>query len=100
VLGPSTDGGYYLIGMNRLSPSLFDLDEWSTDGVFDRTVLLAKTTGLQVVALDRWTDVDGAADLNRLAGTPSESAAVRTRAWLSSRVRSNATRAHSGGGSG
>ncbi len=97
VLGPSTDGGYYLIGMNRLFPSLFDLVAWSRDGVFDRTVRNAKTLGLQVIALNRWTDVDDSADLDRFSNAPSESAAVRTRAWLRSRIGSNETAAHSAG---
>ncbi len=97
VLGPSTDGGYYLIGMNRVFPSLFELEEWGGDCVFDRTLRIAKSLGLQVVALDRWTDVDEAADLNRLSSRPCASAAVRTRAWLRSRIGSNETAPHSSG---
>jgi rSAM/selenodomain-associated transferase 1 len=100
VLGPSTDGGYYLIGMNRLFPPLFDGVEWSTDRVFDQTVRIAGTLDLHVVTLDRWTDVDEAADLSRVGSAPAESAGVRTRAWLRGQLGSNseATTAHSGGG--
>ena len=85
VLGPSTDGGYYLIGVNRPVPSLFDHVEWSTNRVFERTLHNAEAQGLRVVALDRWTDLDTPADLNRLSSPSRESAAIRTRAWLRSR---------------
>jgi rSAM/selenodomain-associated transferase 2/rSAM/selenodomain-associated transferase 1 len=80
VLGPSTDGGYYLIGMNRLHPQLFESSEWSTDRVLARTVAAAEALGLPVVLLESWTDVDGASDLTRLLKEPNSSAA-RTRAW-------------------
>jgi glycosyltransferase A (GT-A) superfamily protein (DUF2064 family) len=35
VLGPSIDGGYYLLGMNQLFPSLFENIDWSTEKVLD-----------------------------------------------------------------
>lgn len=81
VLGPASDGGYYLIGLNRPQPALFDRIEWSTDRVLAQTCEAAKALGLHVLLLDEWTDVDDAADLNRLMRDSPESSAARTRAW-------------------
>ena len=81
VLGPASDGGYYLIGLNLPHPQLFERIEWSTDRVFTQTREAAEALGLHVVLLDEWTDVDDAADLNRLVRDASESSAARTRAW-------------------
>lgn len=81
VLGPATDGGYYLIGLNRPCPALFDRIEWSTERVLAQTREAATAVGLEVVLLDKWSDVDDAADLERLMRDAPESSAVRTRAW-------------------
>ena len=84
VLGPASDGGYYLIGLNRPHPELFDRIDWSTAHVLAQTLEAAKARALPVVLLDQWTDIDGAADLDRLAARSSSSSARRTRAWVSS----------------
>lgn len=81
VLGPASDGGYYLVGLNRPHPELFDRIEWSTEQVLAQTLNAAKARGLQVLLLDEWTDVDDAADLNRLMRDSSECIAARTRGW-------------------
>jgi len=81
VLGPASDGGYYLIGLNRPQPALFDRIQWSTERVLAQTRQTAKAQGLQVLLLDEWTDVDDAADLDRLLRDAPESTAARTRAW-------------------
>jgi rSAM/selenodomain-associated transferase 1 len=81
VLGPAADGGYYLIGLNRPQPALFERIEWSTDRVLAQTREAAKALGLEVLFLDEWTDVDDASDLNRLMRAAPESSAARTRAW-------------------
>jgi glycosyltransferase A (GT-A) superfamily protein (DUF2064 family) len=81
VLGPASDGGYYLIALNRPQPALFDRIEWSTDRVLTQTREAANALGLPVVLLDEWTDVDDAADLNRIMRDAPESSAARTRAW-------------------
>lgn len=81
VLGPASDGGYYLIGLSRPQPALFERIEWSTERVLAETRDAARALGLHVVLLDQWTDVDDAADLNRLLRDAPESSAVRTRAW-------------------
>ncbi|MCA1650376.1 MAG: TIGR04283 family arsenosugar biosynthesis glycosyltransferase, partial [Acidobacteria bacterium] len=43
VLGPAADGGYYLVGLNRPHPALFQQIEWSTDRVLAQTLDVAKT---------------------------------------------------------
>ena len=66
VLGPSEDGGYYLIGMHHVYRELFRDMPWSTDQVFAKTLQRARDKGLQVACVPPWFDVDTAADLNRL----------------------------------
>ncbi len=65
VIGPSFDGGYYLIGMNELYPSLFDGVAWSTDAVYDQTVSSAGELGLRVHNLRILDDIDTEDDLRR-----------------------------------
>jgi rSAM/selenodomain-associated transferase 1 len=81
VLGPATDGGYYLIGMNRLHAALFEQIDWSTDRVLAQTLGAAKAQRLPIVMLEPWADVDSAMDLRRLRDLPEPATARRTRAW-------------------
>ena len=66
VLGPSEDGGYYLIGLKHPHPGLFSGVEWSTERVTVQTLERAESLGLLVAQLPPWYDVDTAADLERL----------------------------------
>ena len=66
VLGPSEDGGYYLIGLKRLRPELFEDMPWSTPAVLEETARRARALGLRTARLRPWYDVDTAADLARL----------------------------------
>jgi rSAM/selenodomain-associated transferase 1 len=66
VLGPSEDGGYYLIGIKKTYPELFSDIEWSTSFVFDQTMIKTEELGLTVGLLPPWYDVDTAADIDRL----------------------------------
>jgi rSAM/selenodomain-associated transferase 1 len=66
VLGPAEDGGYYLLGMREVHPSLFADIAWSTAGVARATRQRAAQLGLEVVELPVWYDVDDAASLHRL----------------------------------
>jgi uncharacterized protein len=50
-LGPSRDGGYYLLGMNRADERVFRNIEWSTPGVLNRTLSNAKAANLSVALL-------------------------------------------------
>jgi rSAM/selenodomain-associated transferase 1 len=66
VVGPSVDGGYYLIGMSRSHARLFEGIEWSTPRVFNQTLARASHLGLRVQVGPEWYDVDQPADLQRL----------------------------------
>jgi hypothetical protein len=66
VLGPSEDGGYYLIGLKQPAPELFRDIDWSTDRVTTQTLDRIKTVGPQVSLLPSWYDVDIPADVDRL----------------------------------
>ena len=66
VLGPSEDGGYYLIGFNKLHRALFENIQWSTSRVLHQTQARAQEIGLRVHLLPTWYDVDDAATLRRL----------------------------------
>lgn len=68
VVGPSSDGGYYLIGFSQESflPDAFDDIPWSSDGVFEQTVCALERQGRDAYILPLWYDVDTAADLQSL----------------------------------
>ena len=63
VIGPSNDGGYYLIGMKRPEPRIFDRIAWSTATVFEQTVQRVREAQLEMVELPKWYDVDDAVTL-------------------------------------
>lgn len=58
VIGPTFDGGYYLLGLNNLQPELFKNIEWSTETVFDATVNICKKLHLSTSYLVKLNDVD------------------------------------------
>lgn len=64
VLGPSTDGGYWLIGLRRPA-HVFDGMDWGTENVLEQTVALAARIGLKVHQLDSLTDVDTLEDTEK-----------------------------------
>jgi hypothetical protein len=66
VLGPATDGGYYLIGLKHPHRRLFHDIDWSTERVFRQTAERAASIGLELVTLPAWYDVDDAASLDWL----------------------------------
>ena len=66
VLGPSDDGGYYLIGLKKLHRQLFEDIDWSTERVLEQTVQRAGEINLPVHLLPTWYDVDDRATLSRL----------------------------------
>src|SRR5262249_35004546 len=51
ALGPCEDGGYYLVGLRRPQPALFEGIPWSTDAVFAMTLKKARSRGLSVHVL-------------------------------------------------
>src|SRR6266542_1349565 len=66
VLGPSQDGGYYLIGLKRPHRYLFERIAWSTADVLAHTIERATDMNLPVELLPMWYDVDDAATLRLL----------------------------------
>ena len=63
VLGPANDGGYFLIGANRVSPSLFHNVSWGTSGVLTKTLMNIADLGWNAKILDALIDVDTFEDL-------------------------------------
>lgn len=68
VLGPSDDGGYYLIGMRKVYRRLFEDIDWSTEQVFAQTLDRAQELTLSVHVLPKFYDIDDATALRRLCG--------------------------------
>jgi Uncharacterized protein conserved in bacteria (DUF2064) len=66
VLGPSDDGGYYLLGLNAAHPRLFEDIAWSTTIVAEQTRQRAREIDLPVYSLPTWFDVDDRQTLGRL----------------------------------
>jgi len=58
VIGPSPDGGYYLLGMNKFHPELFENINWSTDSVLQQTIEIASKGNLSVGLLPDHNDID------------------------------------------
>lgn len=75
VLGPATDGGYYLVGQRDASRPIFDGIDWSSSNVFEQTLLRVKQCGATLALLPEWYDVDTVEDLERLRREISESLA-------------------------
>jgi uncharacterized protein len=71
TLGPCEDGGYYAIACRRVHREMFDGVEWSGPMALEQTRLAAMRCGLEVELGPVWFDVDGPADLQRLASTGS-----------------------------
>ena len=75
VLGPSEDGGYYLIGLRRPYPELFEDMPWSTSHVLPETLRRSQAMGLKVACLESWYDIDTPDDLKRLKNSLEETEA-------------------------
>ena len=87
VLGPSDDGGYYLIGLKENHRELFDRIDWSTERVLDQTQQRARELNLEVSLLPTGYDVDDPATLRRLcaellSGNAANDLAPNTRKFL------------------
>jgi|SRR5215207_9616150 len=86
VLGPTRDGGYYLIGMKQPQSHLLRQVQMSTPHVLADTQALAEATGLAISLLPAWYDVDTINDLHRLdeeiTTLRENRTATATRDWL------------------
>lgn len=81
VLGPASDGGYYLIGLKHPHRQLFDDIPWGTNAVAERTLEQASLIKLETILLPEWYDVDD----------------VMTFEWLRDELSGRSTRFTSGG---
>ncbi|SRR5258708_5721729 len=85
VVGPTHDGGYYLVGARASHPGLFNSDGIGTANALETLLTRAHALGLSVHVTDPFYDIDVAADLSQLADelqrTPGK--APRTAKWLS-----------------
>lgn len=66
ILGPTFDGGYYLIALKKNHPALFQEVDWSTEQVWTQTLEKAQESGLRVFELDKKRDIDSYEDLQML----------------------------------
>jgi hypothetical protein len=65
VLGPARDGGYYLVGLRRPAPGLFQGIRWGTHDVLRQTLRAVRRLGLSHALVDELEDMDTAEDLER-----------------------------------
>ncbi len=89
VLGPSTDGGYYLIGCNRrgLNRTIFSGIPWSTPRVFSETLKRVAQAKLTAALLPEWRDIDDLDDLQQFYERNADRAASsRVMAFLKAKV--------------
>jgi glycosyltransferase A (GT-A) superfamily protein (DUF2064 family) len=81
VLGPASDGGYYLIGLKRAHPQLFTGIAWGTETVARSTCERAAEIGLATALLPEWYDIDD----------------IETLGWLRDELAGHSTRFRGGG---
>jgi rSAM/selenodomain-associated transferase 1 len=87
VVGPTTDGGYYLVGAKTFHPALFASDGMGTSSALERLLSSAQALELSVGLVDPFYDIDVADDLVRLAAELrlAPMRAPRTAQWLNER---------------
>lgn len=85
VVGPTHDGGYYLVGARASWPNLFANNGLGTNTALERLLTRARALKLSVGRAERFYDIDVADDLERLAKDllPDPARAPRTAEWLS-----------------
>jgi rSAM/selenodomain-associated transferase 1 len=84
VVGPTHDGGYYLVGANAVHPALFDRDGMGTQSALEALLARARGLRLSVAFTDPFYDIDVEGDLTRLAAELrlAPARAPRTAVWL------------------
>ena len=84
VIGPTHDGGYYLVGAKAPHPTLFENDGMGTSSALDRLLARIETLKFSVGMAAPFYDIDVAEDLSRLAGELqlAPTRAPRTAQWL------------------
>jgi rSAM/selenodomain-associated transferase 1 len=84
VVGPTHDGGYYLVGAKASRPALFEGDRMGTTSALDALLARARGLRLSIAFTEPFYDIDIADDLTRLAADlrSAPSRAPRTASWL------------------
>lgn len=78
TLGPTTDGGFYLVGLNYLPPAFFSPIDWTVEQTLAQLQIRANQMGLVLSLLPEWYDIDRADDVARLqAELPTLEAPLR-----------------------
>ncbi len=86
AIGPTDDGGFYLIGVSRPQEGIFDGVTWSSDKTCEPTVANIENIGdVDLLVLPRWYDVDEPEDLVRLIAEINLDESARGRARTTSR---------------
>jgi rSAM/selenodomain-associated transferase 1 len=87
VVGPTDDGGYYLVGAKAAYPTLFANDGMGTGSALERLLSRSRSLGLSVGFAEHFYDIDVVNDLTRLASELrlAPERAPRTAAWLKER---------------
>jgi len=67
VLGPATDGGYYLVGMSKFLPHIFEGKSWSTPTVFEETIRDLESADASCSILPELSDIDNKSDWEKAA---------------------------------
>lgn len=99
VIGPTYDGGYYLVGARAPHPGLFTHDGMGTATALDALLRRASTLNLSVRVIDPFYDIDVEADLNQLSAELQRmpGKAPRTAEWLLAWRRATPQTAQNGG---
>ena len=84
ALGPTEDGGYYLVGLRHAVPGLFQNIDWSTSRAYRQTASNAARLNLRLLSLPPWYDVD----------TPQDLARLQHEIWTNKQVQELATATH------
>jgi uncharacterized protein len=87
VVGPTHDGGYYLVGATTAHPGLFAGNAMGTASALDALLIRSRELGLTVLTTTKFYDIDVSADLTRLAAELrlAPERAPRTARWLKER---------------
>ena len=64
VMGPTEDGGYYLIGMKEVRPEAFSAKLYGVDTVFNETITAMGEAGINVGCVDEYSDIDVPEDIS------------------------------------
>ena len=84
VIGPASDGGYYLIGFNKdsFATEVFDEINWSTNSVLEKTINKFNSMKINFFELPKWHDIDNLADLKLLIKRNKNTAFKTSKTYL------------------